>query len=106
MIMSSQPFKEFISLEQLASKKGVSMGSLTIAETTNKKSHLLVSKQMGGNHLVVATIQGKLKGSTPQDTFNNIANTDFSIGVPHNEEDLHCVIKGSGSQWTTAGSFE
>lgn len=102
---TNQSFKEFISLEQLANKMGVAMNSLTIAETSNKKSHLLVSKQMGGDHLVVATIQNKLKGSTPQDTFNNIANTDFSIGVPHNDEDLHCIIESSGSKWVTAGSF-
>lgn len=103
--MANQPFKEFISLEQLASKMNVSMGDLTIAETSNKKSHLLVAKQSGGNHLVVATIQNKLKGSSAQETFNNIAKTNFSVGVPHNGEDLHCIIEGSGDNWDTAGSF-
>ena len=95
--MAQNTFKKFQSLNEFLRGHKAYASELNVALTTKGFQLLTLRGE------VVSTIHNPLKGSTPQETAQNLAAVNLTFGVPH-DGGLPCVLEDQ-STWEEVAIF-
>ena len=95
--MANKTFKEFQNFDDYCATHDMVAKNIKLVLTKNGYQ-LLAHRGK-----VIATIHGELKGSTPQQTAQNITSVNLTFGIPY-DNGLPCLLENK-SQWETIDLF-